>query len=266
MIDLSVALQSASILLREGVEAMLVIAALAAFLRRSGATAELRAIYLGAVTAILASVLAAVVFDVFLGGAHDDRLEAAVMLLAAALMLYMSGWLFLRQNPRAWNATLHRSAERAMSSGTSLSLASIAFLAVFREGGETVLFLHALARSSGGWNASLNVGLLGAFVGLLALYAAMQWLAFRLPLRPVFLLTSGFLFLMGLRFIGGAVQELQEQAIISYDALAAPDWLIGLGLNPTWEAVVAQLAVAVFVAASTLVMYARRPAVMLAAE
>jgi high-affinity iron transporter len=259
MIDLSVALQSASILLREGVEAMLVIAALAAFLRRSGASVELKAIYLGATLAVLASVLAAVVFDVFLGGAHDDRLEAAVMLLASVLMLYMSGWLFLRQNPAAWNATLHRSAERAISSGTSLSLASIAFLAVFREGGETVLFLHALARSSGGWSAGLNVGLLAALVGLFALYGAMQWLAFRLPLRPVFLLTSAFLFLMGLRLIGGAIQELQEQAMLSYDVLAAPDWLIALGVNPTWEAVTAQFAMAVIAAASMLVMYSRRP-------
>ena len=66
--DLSVALQSASILLREGVEAMLVIAALAAFLRRAGASGELKAVYLGTTLAILASVLAAVVFDVFLGG------------------------------------------------------------------------------------------------------------------------------------------------------------------------------------------------------
>src|SRR6266571_5316343 len=266
MIDLSVALQSASILLREGVEAMLVIAALAAFLRRSGAVAQLRAIYLGAALAIIASVLAAVVFDLFLGGAHVDQQEAVVMLLASVLMLYMSGWLFLRQNPAAWNASLHRSAERAVSSGTALSLASIAFLAVFREGGETVLFLHALARSSGGWNASLNVGLLAALVGLFALYGAMQWLAFRLPLRPVFLLTSAFLFLMGLRFIGGAVQELQEQAILSYDALAAPDRLLALGVSPTWEGFGAQFAVAGVAVASTLVMYYRRPAAMVAAE
>ncbi len=246
MIDLSMAAQSASILLREGVEAMLVIAALAAFLRRSGAVAQLRAIYLGASLAILASVLAAVAFNVFLGGAHDDRLEAVVMLLASVLMLYMSGWLFLRQNPAAWNATLHRSAERAISSGTALSLASIAL--------------------SGGWSAGLNVGLLAALVGLFALYGAMQWLAFRLPLRPVFLLTSAFLFLMGLRFIGGAIQELQEQAILSYDALATPDWLIGLGISPTWEAVAAQSAVAVIAAASTLVIHFRHPTVMVAAE
>jgi high-affinity iron transporter len=266
MMDLSVALQSASILLREGIEAMLVVAALAAFLRRSGAVAELKAVYLGATLAILASVLAAIVFDVFLGGTHDDRLEAAVMVFASGLMLYMSGWLFLRQNPGAWNAALRRSAERAISSGTSLSLAAIAFLAVFREGGETVLFLHALARSSGGWSVGLNAGLLTAIVGLFALYGAMQWLAFRLPLRPVFLLTSAFLFLMGLRFIGGAVQELQEQALLSYDDVTVPDWLVSLGINPTWEALAAQFAVAAIAVASTLAMYHRRPGTMVAAE
>ena len=124
----------------------------------------------------------------------------------------------------------------------------------------------ALARSSGGWTAGLNVGLLAALVCLLALYGAMQWLAFRLPLRPVFLLTSAFLFLMGLRFIGGAVQELQEQALISYDAVAAPDWLLALGINPTWEAFAAQLVIAAVAAGSTLAMYSRRPLAMAEAK
>jgi high-affinity iron transporter len=266
MNNLSMALQSASILLREGIEAMLVIAALAAFLRRAGASAELKAVYLGAGLATLASVLAALVFDVFLGGAHDDRVEAVVMLLASALMLYMSGWLLLRQNPGAWNAALRLSSQRAMSSGASLSLAVIAFLAVFREGGETVLFLHALARSSGGWNSGLGAGLLAATVCLFMLYIAMQWLAFRLPLRPVFLLTSAFLFVMGLRLIGGAVQELQEQTILPYDAVAVPDWLVALGVNPTWQALGAQCVIAAVAAGGTLAMYRRRPAALQAAE
>jgi high-affinity iron transporter len=266
MNSLSMALQSASILLREGVEAMLVIAALAAFLRRAGASSELRSVYVGSGLAILASVLTAIVFDFFLDGAHDDRVEACVMLLASALMLYMSGWLFLRQDPRAWNAALHRSARRAMSRGASLSLAFIAFLAVFREGGETVLFLHALARSSGGWNIGLSAGLLAAFLCLFALYGSMQWLAFRLPLRPVFLLTSVFLFLMGLRFIGGAIQELQEQAIISYESVTVPDWLVSLGVNPTWEAIAAQIVLALIAVGSTFAMYYRRPAAMVSAD
>ena len=258
MNDVSVAFQSASILLREGVEAMLVVSALAAFLRRAGATVELRAVCAGAGSAVLASVLAAVVFDVFLGGAHDDRMEAAVMLIAAGLMLYMSGWLFLRQDPRAWNAALQASARRAMGAGASTSLGLIAFLAVFREGGETVLFLHALARANGGWTGGFVVGLLTALMLIVAIYIAMQWLALRIPLRPIFLLTSAFLFLMGLRFIGGAMQELQEQTIVPYDGVTLPDWLLALGINPTWEALGAQFAVATVAIAGTLVLYGRR--------
>jgi high-affinity iron transporter len=257
---LSAALQSGSILLREGLEAMLVIAALAAFLRRAGARAPLRALYLGALLAVLASFAAAVVFELYFNGAHDDRLEAAVMIVAAVLMLYMSGWLFLRQNPREWQSQIQRSAERALSSGTMIWLALIAFLAVFREGGETVLFLHALATASGGWNAGLIAGLVGAAVCLIALYAAMQWLALRLPLRPVFLVTSAFLFIMGLRFVGGAIQELQEQVIIPYDAASLPDWLVSLGANPTWEALGAQVVIAVVAVAGTLILHARRSA------
>lgn len=146
------------------------------------------------------------------------------------------------------------------------ALAGIAFLAVFREGGETVLFLHALARSSGGWNSGLGAGLLAATVCLFMLYILMQWLAFRLPLRPVFLLTSAFLFVMGLRFIGGAVQELQEQTILPYDAVAVPDWLVALGVNPTWQALGAQCVIAAVAAGGTLAMYRRRPVALVAAE
>jgi high-affinity iron transporter len=170
----------------------------------------------------------------------------------------MSGWLFLRQDPRAWQAEVQHSAERALSSGTAASLAVIAFLAVFREGAETVLFLHALAGSAGGWSAALVAGLVGAAVCLSGIYGAMQWLAMRFPLRPLFVLTSIFLFIMGLRLIGGAVQELQEQLYIPYDVIAFPDWLVSLGINPTWEAVGAQLFVAVAAVVSTWVLYARR--------
>jgi high-affinity iron transporter len=255
---LSVALQSGSILLREGLEAMLVIAALAAIVRRAGALRQMKELYAGALLAVLASLAAAIVFEVYLNGAHDDRMEAAVMLVASALMLYMSGWLFVRQDPRAWQAEMRQSAERALSSGTAASLALIAFLAVFREGAETVLFLHALAGTAGGWNAALVGGLVGAAVCLVGIYGAMQWLALRLPLRPLFLVTSAFLFIMGLRLIGGAVQELQEQLYVPYDVFTVPDWLLALGINPTWEAVGAQLAVAVAAMASALVMYVRR--------
>ena len=181
------------------------------------------------------------------------------MAVAAALMLYVSGWLFLRQDPKAWMDELRQHAKRALTSGTAASLGIIAFLAVFREGGETILFLHALASSSGGWTVGLISGLIGATVCLAAIFYAMQKLAVILPLRPLFLVTSAFLFLMGLRFVGGAIQELQEQMVVSYTAVKVPAWLELIGVNPTWEAIGTQLIIAAIAVASMLALHLRRP-------
>ena len=250
MNDLGLALQSGAILLREGLEAMLIVTALAAALRRGGSIVALSALYIGSFAAVLASVLAALVFEIYFDGSHNDFLEAVVMIVASGLMLYMSGWLFLRQDPRAWKKDIDHAAQKALDSGTQWSVGMIAFLAVFREGAETVLFLAALATSHGGWNSSLIAGLLVAFGALGGIYWAMQLLALRIPLRPLFMVTSAFLFIMGLRFIGGAIQELQEQTLIPVDVANVPDWMISLGLNPSWEAIGAQLVIAMISAVS----------------
>jgi high-affinity iron transporter len=263
MVAFSDAFQSGLILLREGLEAMLVIAALAAFLHRVGANDKVRSVYAGALLAIVASFGAAWVFEKYFAGEHNDFMEAGVMVIAALLMFYMSGWLFLRQDPRAWMAELRRSAEKALGYGTAFWLGAIAFLAVFREGGETILMLHAAATQAGGWNMGLVAGLAVATIALAVIYYVMQKSAGLLPLRPVFLVTSAFLFIMGLRFIGGAIQELQEQTIVSYTDLPLPAWfrngMNALGFNPTWEAVGLQLAIAVIAVASTLALRMRQP-------
>jgi high-affinity iron transporter len=266
MNGLSAALQSGSILLREGLEALLVIAALAAFVKRAGVPEKVRPIYFGAVLAILASFGAAVVFELFFEGEHNDFVESGVMAIAAALMLYVSGWLFLRQDPKAWMNELRRHAERALTSGTAASLGIIAFLAVFREGGETILFLHALATSSGGWTVGLIGGLIGAALCLAAIFYAMQKLAVILPLRPLFLVTSAFLFLMGLRFVGGAIQALQEQTVVSYTAVKVPAWLETIGVNPTWEAIGTQLVIAAIAVVSMLALRVGRTRSSVAAQ
>jgi high-affinity iron transporter len=263
MSGLSDAFQSGVILLREGLEALLVIAALAAFLHRAGAAEKAKAVYWGAVLAILASFGAAYIFEQYFSGQHNDFMEAGVMVIAAALMLYMSGWLFLRQDPKAWMADLRRSAERALGYGTAFWLGAIAFLAVFREGGETILMLHAAATTGGGWDAGFIAGLVGAAVLLAVIYYVMQKSAVMLPLRPVFLVTSAFLFIMGLRFIGGAIQELQEQTVISDTDLPIPEGLRSvldtLGFNPSWEAFAVELAIAIIAVVSTLALRKRRP-------
>jgi high-affinity iron transporter len=248
--------QAAVILLREGLEAMLVIAALAAYLKKAGAEQRLVALYGGAVIAILASLVAAYLFQTLNDGQHNDLIEAFVILAAAALMLYVSGWLLVRQDPRAWQAYLKQQAEGALAQGTAWAIALLAFLAVFREGAETVLFVYALASSSGGWSADLFAGLAAGAAGLVVLFCVINAVASRLPLLAVFVVTSALLFLMAIKMIGDAILEFQEQLIVPSNPVASLGWMLEYGLNPTREALLAQGAVIVL-AIVTFLMWRR---------
>jgi high-affinity iron transporter len=101
--------------------------------------------------------------------------------------------------------------------------------------------------------------LIGAALCLAVIFYAMQKLAVILPLRPLFLVTSAFLFLMGLRFVGGAIQELQEQTVVSYTSVKVPPWLESIGVNPTWEAIGTQLFIAAIAVVSMLALRLGRP-------
>jgi high-affinity iron transporter len=253
----TVFVEAAIILLREGLEALLVLAALAAYLDKAGARDRLPALYSGAGLAILASLVAAWAFNAFNNGAHSDTLEGVVILAAAALMLYVSGWLLLRQDPRAWQRYLTDKADAALAQRTAIAVGALAFLAVFREGAETVLFIYALAKTAGGFGFQLIAGLVAAGLGLVVLFFVINIVARRLPLRPLFIVTSAFLFLMAIKFIGEGVQEFQEQQYISYTELKSGGVLEALGLNPTVEAVAIQLVVIVL-AILTYIVLSRR--------
>lgn len=234
---LSVAVDSFFILLREGIEALLVIAALAAFLERAGEGHRRGALFWGSLAALLASAAAAWIFDHFFGGAHDDLTEAVVMAVAAALLFYVSGWLWLRRDPQGWKRHLQRQAGRALQADGPWLLAGIAFLAVFREGAETILFLHAVAADAENGASGMLLGLAAAALLLALIYLEMTRLAVRLPLRPVFAATSAILFLLGLRFVGGALQEFQEIGWVPYDDVGLPAWAVQAGVNPTIQAI-----------------------------
>jgi len=236
-------IQAAVILLREGLEAMLVIAALAAYLSKSGGAHRVTALYGGALTAVGASIVAAWLFAVMNSGQHSDVLEGVIILIAAGLMFYVSGWLMVKQDPRGWQDYLARKADRALAYDNVWAVAALAFFAVFREGAETVLFIHALASTEGGWSIGLFAGLAVATLGLVVLFYFINMIAQRLPLRPLFIVTSAFLFAMGMKFIGEAVQEFQEQALISVTALKGFNWVTMLGLNASLEALSLQLLV-----------------------
>src|ERR1700721_3260552 len=159
-------IQAAVILLREGLEAMLVIAALAGYLTKAGASHRIQALYGGALAAIGASIIAAWLFAGLNSGEHSDIMEGIIILVAASLMLYVSGWLMVKQDPRGWQDYLAQKANHALAQDTVWAVGALAFLAVFREGAEAVLFINAVGTPEGGWSAGLFAGLGGATVRL----------------------------------------------------------------------------------------------------
>jgi len=204
-------LQTLFIVLREGLESILIFSALCLYLIKLEAPKRLPALYGGAIAGLAASVLtgwAAVTFW------QVEELHAGVegifMLGAALLVFYVSGWLYYRQDPAIWTKYLKDKVSRALATSNIWPLVLLAFLAIYREGLETVLFLMALASQAGGWLWPLWEGMLVGCALLIVLYVAIRHLALRLPLRPVFLVTSAVLFLMGLHLVIGGVHELQE--------------------------------------------------------
>jgi high-affinity iron transporter len=263
VIDLSwgVFAQSASILLREGLESLLVVAALAAYLRKSGAGSQIWALVLGAGIGIALSIVAAILLELFFEGENSNILQGASFLLAAGLMVYVSGWLFIRQDPRAWQSYLRNHAEQALTSANVIwAIGLLSCFSVLREGAETALFYHALARSETGWSISIFAGI-GAAVALLAvLFGIMQAVSVRIPLRPLFVTTSALLLAIALKFIGNGLMELQEIDLVPNSIARLPVWWEAIGLNPSWEAITAQSAVLAGVLATfTLVRFRSVP-------
>jgi high-affinity iron transporter len=236
--------QSFVILVREGLEAILVVGALMAFLAKTGAAHRKRDIHLGVGTAVLLSLLTALALEtVFrLTPAHQEALEGATMVLAASVLFYVSYWLLSKMEVAKWNRFVRGKVQDALSSGSALALASVAFLAVYREGFETVLFYKALfvAGGSGGSVAAVVGGMLAGSVLLAAVYVAINRFGVRLPLKPLFAVTSAFLYYMAFVFAGKGIAELQEGGLIPTTVLAWAPRVPALGIYPTVESLAVQ--------------------------
>jgi len=251
--------QSASILLREGLEVILILSALIAYIIKTGARHHLPALYSGAVIGVVASFGLAMIIETFLGAEQSKLLEGVMLLLASALMIYVSGWLFVKQDPRAWQSYIHVQADHAMRSQQSdLAIGVLSFLAVIREGAETVIFYHALTNSEGGWTSPIIAGFVVAAVVLAFLFIALRILTVRLPLRPLFIITSAFLFVMAFRFLGAGVHELQEAHILPESPINMPALLSTIGFQKTIEALLPQLVLVALAAAGYAALRLRK--------
>lgn len=200
------------IILREGFEAILILSAVATSLRAAGHGAALRSFWSGAGAAVAASfLLAALAGRIGLDRA-GEAVEGITCLLAVAVLFVTSYWLISRVEGRRWQQFIRDSVRRAASAERLGGLAVLAFVVVFREGFETVLFYQALlveAAGTAGGSTAIAAGL-GAGVVLLALlHAGIRFFGLRIPMRGFFAVTGGLLYVLAIKFAGVGIRELQ---------------------------------------------------------
>jgi high-affinity iron transporter len=239
----NLALQSFIIMLREGLEAILIVGALMTFLVKMGASHRKRDINLGVGAALGASVVTAVAIETIfhLSPARQEMLEGLTMVVAAIVLFYVSYWLLSKMEVVKWNHFVKSKVNDALTSGSSLALASAAFLAVYREGFETVLFYKALFLTGGDHSGMpIAAGIFGGAAVLVAVYVAISRFGVRLPLKPFFAVTSAFLYYMAFVFAGKGVAELQAGGILPTTLVSWVPRLPALGIYPTLESSLAQ--------------------------
>jgi high-affinity iron transporter len=240
------------IILREGFEAILVIAAIAAYLIRSGNQRQTRVVYASGVAALVASAAAAValqyVFEV--SGANQEILEGAAMLLAVVVLFFVSNWMVAKAEAEAWKRYIEDKVQSAVETGSSFALGAAAFLAVFREGAETILFYQALLGEAEGFSGTIWLGFLTGCAALVVIFALVRYGSLVIPIKPFFMGTSVLMYLMSIAFAGGGVKELQEADVVSVTPVGFVESIDILGIYPTVETLLPQLVLLLLAIAS----------------
>jgi len=227
-----------SIVAREGVEAILLLAVILSILRAPEYRRHRRSVHASWLLALLAGALTWGVAHELISGQVREQMEGWISLLAAAVLVYVSFWLIARRDAEKWKRYL---IGKIKGSGrfSYWTVGSIAFLAVYREAFETVLFIEALQLQAPHHTIAFLSGIL-AGLGVLGLIA---WIIFRLgkfiPLNTFFGLSGGFLYFLAVVFVGQGVHSLQEANLLSQTYIPFVS-LGALGLFPSLEGLAAQ--------------------------
>ncbi len=224
--------QSLTIILREGIEAALLVGLLLAYLTKAGRK-ELRVyVYWGCLGGAAAGLLTWVAgHRLLVSGGHREALEGITSLLAAAVLFWVSLWIFRNLDVQRWKSYMQEQASRAVSAGSGWFLASAAFLAVYREAVETALFYQALWLRSGDLAAMVISGFVAGILLLFGFVVIWLKLGIRLNLKPFFVVSGIVLGTLSVIFAGYGVRELQNVGYLQETPLK---WMIALPFFEIW--------------------------------
>ncbi|MBQ8136799.1 MAG: FTR1 family iron permease [Clostridia bacterium] len=255
---------SFGIIVREGLEAILVIAAIIAYLVKSGNAKNLRNVYIGAILGIVASFAAAAVLAwakaQWAGaGQSQEVIEGITALIAVCVLFYVSNWMISKAEAASWSRYIDNKVQSSVERGSGFALAFTAFLSVFREGAEVVLFYQPML--SEGNPGMVWAGFGAGCVVLVFVYLAITKLSIKLPIKVFFTATSILMAVMCVSFLGSGIKELAEGSVfdvtLRVPGIPENDVLQVLGIYPYLETLVPQLILAVILLVTFMIAHYR---------
>ena len=237
------------ILLREGVEALLIVMALVTTLKAAKMNKGLKWVYTGAVMGILASLAIAVLlqflFPAVSSGSNREIIEGAVGIFAVLMMILVGIWLHSKSSIKKWNDFMESQMKAVTATGSFISMFALSFLAVFREGAETILFYAGIYPRIDKASFFLGIGL--AFLVLFVLALIMNKASAYFKPHRIFLILTWLIYALAFKMLGVSIHALQLTNILPshlMNGFPSIDWA---GIYPSLEVVTCQLIFVVIV-------------------
>ena len=233
---IAVFLGSFAIILREGLEAILIVGAIIAYLVKAGNKKGVISVYIGSAFAIVCSFIMAGILNYLLSKSAEyhmsqEIIEGIAALTAVAVLFYVSNWMASKSESAAWTKYIEDKAASGVTRGSLLTLGFTAWLAVFREGAEVILFYQPMLaedRPDMVW-----AGFLTGVAALVVVFLAIRFLSVKIPLKPFFMGTSILMAVMSISFLGAGIKELIEGGVFdNFEwVISSPRWLNWIPYN-----------------------------------
>lgn len=248
------------IILREGFEALIIVAAVIALLIKSGNSKHLNIVYSALGVAVVLSIATAYGLNYIFGsenaGQTREVMEGAVMLIAVVLLFYVGFWLLSNASSKKWSAYIQGQISSSLSSGDSKMLWWTVFLAVYREGAETVLFYLALLfdAKSPAATSMVAAGFVAGLAALIIVYIVIKKFSLKIAIKPFFIATSVIIFYMSVVFVGKGVMELVEGKVFVPTVIDGLPTITWIGFYPYVQSLVPQAVMIVLLIAGILIL------------
>ena len=242
------------ILLREGVEALLIVLALVSSLKAANQKKGLRWVYAGAAAGILASVVIAFIlqalFPAVSSGTNREILEGFVGIFAVVMMIGIGFWLHSKSSLKSWKNYIDRKMDVVLSTGSFISMFVLSFLAVFREGAETILFYVGILPLISLQN--LIIGVVSAILILIAIALVLIYASSKIKIHQVFFVLTWTIYFLAFKMLGTSIHMLQVVGILPLHVIRFIPTVEVLGIYANIEVFVSQLILIIIIVIATL--------------